>query len=73
MHNKLMDKRMAVVKGKETELQPGLEPACMGLPNSGHMLLPLSYWSSGIGAEIDTIQFQPDLRSRLLLRRAPIL
>ena len=43
------------------------------LPNSCRMLLLLSYWSSGIGAEIDTIQLQLYLRSRLLLCRAPIL
>ena len=37
------------LKGKETEIQPGLN---LGLPNSGQMLLPLNYRSSGNGAEI---------------------
>ena len=49
------------MKGRELRSSQDLN---LGLPNSGRMLLPLSYWSSGIGAVIDTIQFQLDLRSR---------
>ena len=49
------------VDRKNIEIQPGLEPGSSEFPRQ--MLLPLSYWSSGIGAEdmmllsIDTIQF----------------
>ena len=52
-------------------MQPGLEPGFS--KSSGWMLLPLSYrlelcMALHDGAEMDTIQFQPDLRSRLYSR-----
>ena len=47
------------VCGKEKPLKlRSSQDLNLSLPNSGQMLLPLSHWSSGIRAEIYTVQFQ---------------
>ena len=42
------------LKGKEAEIQPGLEPGSSKLQSDA---LTTSYWISGIGAEIDMVPY----------------